>query len=331
MPIPESFAGKLRLPVLSAPMFLTSGPELIIEACKHGVVGTFPALNARTSDQLAAWLTDIQQAAADQTGCAPFGVNLIVQDSNSRLQADLALCEQFQVPLIVTSLGVDPDLIDRVHAYGGLVFHDVINVRHARKAAAAGVDGIIAVCAGAGGHAGQLNPLAFISELKSFYTGTILLSGCVTQGKDIAAAQVMGADMVYMGTRFLATQESRVVPEYKQMVVDASADDILYTPHISGMHANFLLPSIFAAGLDAENLAPAGYAAADSHGKGDKKAGAWKHIWSAGQGAGSIHSLPSVAELVDQLSDEYRTAITSMQAISTDYLQTAKTENKTQK
>jgi nitronate monooxygenase len=319
MAVPASFRGRLRLPVLTAPMFLTSGPELVTAACQGGVVGTFPALNARTSAQFESWLQELTAATAENA--APFGVNLIVQDGNPRLQSDLALCVQYRVPLIVTSLGVDPALIAQVHSYGGLVFHDVINIRHARKAAEAGVDGIIAVCAGAGGHAGQLNPLAFLGELKSFYSGTVLLSGCVTHGNDIAAAQLLGADMVYMGTRFLATQESRVVTAHKQMVLDASADDILYTPHISGMHANFLRPSIEQAGLEPGQLAPAGFvASAGGHGQGDKKPGAWKTIWSAGQGAGTIQTLPAVSELIATLQDEYQQAVAAMQPLAADYL-----------
>ncbi len=331
MPIPATFEGRLRLPAVSAPMFLASGSALVIETCKNGVVGTFPALNARTTEKFEEWLVEIKGALANCPNAAPFGVNLIVHSSNPRLEADLAMCIKHQVPLIITSLGAVESLISAVHAYGGVVFHDVINVRHAKKAAQAGVDGLIVVAAGAGGHGGTLNPLAFVQEVRSFFDKTLLLGGCISTGKAIAAAQTMGADLAYMGTRFLATSESQVVDKYKQMVLESSADDIMYTPDISGVHANFLRPSIEQAGLDPYNLSPKTEIDfgselvisdddEDEHVEGDKKEGAWKNIWSAGQGVGAINRVVPIAELINQLRDEYRIAIEQQQLTARAYL-----------
>jgi nitronate monooxygenase len=320
MSLPELLKNRLQIPAVAAPMFLASGPELVIETCKAGMVGSFPALNQRTSAGFEDWLNIINSALAafeKDTGkqAAPFAVNLIVHKTNPRLEADLALCVKHKVPMIITSLGAVKSVIDAVHGYGGIVFHDVINPRHARKAADAGVDGLIAVCAGAGGHAGNLSPFALVAEIRKFFDKTLLLAGAISKGSDIAAAQLMGADLAYMGTRFINTQESLVQPEYKQMIVDSKATDIVYTPNISGVFANFLKPSIENAGLDPNNLEPKTdidfgqelEIDADKN-SGDKAGGAWKQIWSAGQGVGAIDNIPSTADLVTTLIDEYQKA-----------------------
>jgi nitronate monooxygenase len=320
MSLPELLKNRLQIPAVAAPMFLASGPELVIETCKAGMVGSFPALNQRTSAGFEEWLNTINSALTafeKDTGkqAAPFAVNLIVHKTNPRLEADLALCVKHKVPMIITSLGAVKSVIDAVHSYGGLVFHDVINPRHARKAADAGVDGLIAVCAGAGGHAGSLSPFALVAEIREFFDKTLLLAGAISKGSDIAAAQMMGADLAYLGTRFINTQESLVQPEYKQMIVNSKATDIVYTPNISGVFANFLKPSIVNAGLDPNNLKPKTdidfgqelEVDADNN-SGDKAGGAWKQIWSAGQGVGSIGNIPSTAELVSTLVNEYQTA-----------------------
>ena len=300
MPLPALFAGRLSLPVVVSPMFIVSGPEIVVAACKAGLVGTFPALNQRSTEGYAEWLDEITGRLTPQD--APFGVNLIVHGSNKRLMADLKVTVAKKVPLVITSLGAVKDVVDAVHSYGGLVFHDVINRRHAEKAAEAGVDGIIAVSAGAGGHAGTMSPFALISEIRQVFSGTILAAGAISTGAQVLAARAMGADLAYMGTRFIATQESRASAGFKDMIVGSRAGDILYTSAISGVNANFLRPSIVAAGLDPENL--------PAHGKMDMEgeAKAWKDIWSAGQGVGSIADVPSVAELAARLKAEYEVA-----------------------
>jgi nitronate monooxygenase len=324
MSLPELLKNRLQIPAVAAPMFLASGPELVIETCKAGMVGSFPALNQRTSAGFEEWLNIINSALAafeKDTGkqAAPFAVNLIVHKTNPRLEADLALCVKHKVPMIITSLGAVKSVIDAVHSYGGIVFHDVINPRHARKAADAGVDGLIAVCAGAGGHAGSLSPFALVAEIRMFFDKTLLLAGAISKGSDIAAAQLMGADLAYMGTRFINTQESLVQPEYKQMIVDSKATDIVYTPNISGVFANFLKPSIENAGLDPNNLEPKTdidfgqelEIDADKN-SGDKAGGAWKQIWSAGQGVGAIDNIPSTADLITTLISEYQKALSTL-------------------
>lgn len=319
MPIPVKFKNRLRIPLIASPMFIASGLALVIETCKAGIVGTFPALNQRSSEGFEDWLIEIQTALADwekQSGkkAAPFGVNLIVHKSNPRWQADLALCVKHKAPLIITSLGAVADLVNDVHSYGGLVFHDVVNARHAQKAAEAGVDGIIAVCNGAGGHAGSTNPFALVSEIRQFFDKTILLAGSLSHGRDIAAAQMMGADMAYMGTRFLATEEANIATDYQDMIIKSSANDILYTPKISGVNANFIRQSIMDAGIDPSDLTPkaeldfgAELDIEDKPDSSDRKA--WRDIWSAGQGVGSIDEVLSAAKLVDKLADEYHHAI----------------------
>jgi len=307
-----SFINELSLPVVAAPMFLISGPELVIECCKNGIVGTFPALNQRTSEGFEEWLVQIKTKLATfekETGkkAAPFGVNLIVHQTNPRLEADLKLCIKHKVPLIITSLGAVSQVVDAIHSYGGLVFHDIIKKRHAEKAAEAGVDGLILVAAGAGGHAGTINPMTLVAEIKKFYHKTVLLSGCISTGRDIASAVQMGADLAYMGTRFINTNESKATDEYRNMIIKAGASDIVYTASISGVHANFLAASLTAAGITAEDLKKD--VKIDFGKELDTEAKAWKTIWSAGQGVATIDNSISVTELVTSLKAEFRTAI----------------------
>jgi len=307
MPIPSQFAGRLAVPAIAAPMFLVSGPDLVVETCKAGVIGTFPALNQRSSAGFEAWVAEIagrlDRHEAD-TGVrpAPFGVNLIVRKTNLRLQADLDIVVKWRVPLVITSLGAAREVVEAVHAYGGQVFHDVVNRRHAEKAAEAGVDGIIAVCAGAGGHAGTLSPFALAGEIREFFGGTLVLAGGIGNGRQIAAAGMMGADLAYLGTRFIATRESLAPDAYKQMLCRATANDIVYTPYISGLPASFLRQSLIDAGLDADAPDRSGTAE-------DRKALAWKTVWSAGQGVGNISDIPSAADLCARLAAEYREAV----------------------
>jgi nitronate monooxygenase len=310
VPIPSQFAGTLSAPIIAAPMFLVSGPDLVVETCRGGIVGTFPSLNQRTNEGYDAWLTEIQDRLAKieaETGRtpAPFGVNIVVHKSNSRLQADLATTIKHKVPLIITSLGAAKEVVDAVHSYGGLVFHDVINMKHARKAAEAGVDGLIAVAAGAGGHAGLLSPFAMVSEIRQFFDNTIILSGVMSHGHEVAAARAMGADFAYLGTRFIATHEAMADQGFKEMIVESTSADIVYTPAISGVNANFLRPSIVAAGRDPDNLTVDANSAL--HLEGEAKV--WKDIWSAGQGVGGIQDIPSTADLCARLTKEYRDAI----------------------
>ncbi len=303
--IPASLVKNLRFPAIAAPMFLVSGPEIVIATCKAGMIGTFPALNQRTSEGYSEWLDEIKAALGPED--AAYGVNLIVHNTNMRLMADIKITVEHKVPLVITSLGAVKDVVDAVHSYGGVVFHDIINARHAQKAMEAGVDGLILVSAGAGGHAGNQHPFAMINEIRSFFKGTLITSGALSTGQDVAAALMAGADLGYMGTRFIATTEARADDGYKQMLIDTSAKDITYTDAISGINANFLTPSLINNGLD-----PA--AAKDPKHKIDmaeelsSDAKAWKTIWSAGQGVGSIHDVVPVAELVERLKVEFSAA-----------------------
>jgi nitronate monooxygenase len=300
MPIPDLLANCLAAPIIAAPMFLISGPDLVVACCSAGVVGSFPALNQRTSEGYATWLDEIVTRLAGSPGAAPFAVNLVVHKSNPRLEADLAITVARKVPIVITSLGLNSDLIRAVHAYGGLVFHDVTNLRFARKAAEAGVDGLIAVAYGAGGHAGAISPFAALQEMRRLFDGTLLLGGAMTNGAQVAAARLMGADMAYMGTRFMATQESLAVQRQKQMLVEANAADIVYTPAISGVPGNFLKASIAASGRDPDDLTPP---ARYDFGATDAKA--WRDIWAAGQGVGDIDAIPTIEELCGRLAREY--------------------------
>jgi len=319
------FIDALSLPAVAAPMFLISGPKLVTECCKNGIVGTFPALNQRTSEGFEEWLIAIKQELDEfeqKTGkkAAPYGVNLIVHHSNPRVQADLELCVKHQVPIIITSLGAVSELVDAVHSYGGLVFHDVIKRRHAEKAAGAGVDGLILVAAGAGGHAGTLNPMPFIQEVRSFFDKTILLSGCISNGRDIASAMQMGADLAYLGTRFINTTESRADEAYKEMIINSGASDIVYTAAVSGVNANFLRPSLEAMGITEELW---NQTAKVDFGKeldaAEAEAKAWKTIWSAGQGVTTINDVLPTAELVANLKREFIDAIEAQKATLEKY------------
>jgi len=307
-----AFIQDLSLPAIAAPMFLISGPQLVIECCKNGIVGTFPALNQRTSEGFEEWLVDIKTALdkfEKETGkkAAPFGVNLIVHPTNPRLEADVKLCMKHKVPLVITSLGAVAQVVQAIHSYGGLVFHDIIKKRHAEKAAEAGVDGLILVAAGAGGHAGTINPMTLVAEIKAFFDRTIILSGCISTGRDIASALQMGADLAYMGTRFINTNESKATEEYKEMIIAAGASDIVYTAAISGVHANFLGASLKAAGITEADLKKD--TKIDFGKELDTEAKAWKTIWSAGQGAALIDKTLPVAELMANLKKEFKTAI----------------------
>ncbi|MGB1831683.1 MAG: NAD(P)H-dependent flavin oxidoreductase [Flavobacteriaceae bacterium] len=309
------FKDKLQLPAVAAPMFLISGPQLVIECCKNGIVGTFPALNQRSTEGFEQWVVEIKNALdtfEKETGkkAAPFGVNLIVHPTNPRVMADLEVCVKHQVPLIITSLGAVPDLVNAIHSYGGLVYHDIIKKRHAEKASEAGVDGLVLVAAGAGGHAGTLNPLALINEIKQFFDKTLLLSGCISTGKDIASALQMGADLAYMGTRFINVKESLADPKYQEMIINSKAEDIIYTAAVSGVNANFLRPS-----LESMGITEALWSQTKKIDFGKEldaakaEAQAWKTIWSAGQGVTAINDTPTVAELVSQLQNEFKEAL----------------------
>lgn len=315
MPLPTSFEGRLVLPAVAAPMFLVSGPELVTETCKGGVVGSFPALNNRSTEGFDEWLTEIEDDLAafeKNTGqkAAPYGVNLVVHKSNPRVQADLEVIVKHQTPLVITSLGAVAELVEAVQSYGGVVFHDVTNMRHARSAMRANVDGLILVCNGAGGHAGVLNPFAFLPEIKAEFDGTVLLAGCISDGRGIAAARAMGADLAYMGTRFINTRESLAPAEFQDMINEAKAGDIVYTPAISGVPGSFLRQSIEASGLDPDNLPTKkdiDFGKELTPDQQNQKA--WKKVWSAGQGVGSIDDSPPVAELIGRLKAEYDDAV----------------------
>ncbi|HRH20019.1 MAG TPA: nitronate monooxygenase [Brevundimonas sp.] len=303
MTIPQSLQRGLRLPVIAAPMFLVSGPDLVVETCNAGAIGTFPSLNQRTTEGYRDWLVEIKSRL--NADAAPFGVNHIVHPTNPRLMADLQVSVAHEVPLIITSLGAVRDVVDAVHGYGGVVFHDIANIRHARKAAEAGVDGLILVANGAGGHAGTINPFALVNEVRSFFDGTIILSGCLSTGRDIAAAVTMGADFAYLGTRFINTTEALAPEAYKAMVIDAGASDITYTPAVSGIPANFMTQSLIDNGVDPKHLPDHKLDMGD-------EARAWKTVWSAGQGSGSIHDVVPAAELVQRLSQEFHAAVTQV-------------------
>ena len=306
MSIPASLNKNLTLPVICAPMFIVSNPDLVIAQCKAGLIGSFPALNARPKELLDEWLTQIKAELASDPKAAPFAVNQIIHPSNERLQHDMELCVKHQVPLIITSLSAPTQIVPPVHAYGGKVFHDVISVRHAEKALEAGVDGLILVCAGAGGHAGMLSPFALVGEIRKFYAGPIALSGAISNGSAVLAAQAMGADFAYIGTRFIATKEANAVAAYKQAIVDSAAVDVIYTPYFTGVHGNYLKQSILNAGLDPANLPERDKTSMNFGAAAGAKA--WKDIWGVGQGIGTIDDVPSTSELVARMKNEYHTA-----------------------
>jgi len=319
MALPKSLEGQLRIPLIGAPMFIVSGPELVIAQCKAGIVGSFPALNARPQSAVGEWLKQIkdelgeyQEAHPDQV-VAPYAVNQIAHASNSRLYDDVETCVEHEVPIIITSLRPPEDIVTAVHAYGGLVFHDVISLRHARKAIAQGVDGVIAVCAGAGGHAGPMSPFALVKEIRREFDGAVILSGCITTGDDVVAALAMGADLAYSGTRFIATDEARAVPTYKEMVVASKAADIVYSSLFTGVHGSYLKGSIVNAGMDPDNL-PEGHKSHIDFSSSDIEAKAWKDIWGAGQGVGTIDEILPAYELVLRMEKEYRQTLARLKA-----------------
>jgi len=315
MPIPEVMRNRLSVPVVAAPLFIISNPKLVIEECKAGVVGSFPSLNARAPGQFEEWLKQINaeldtyNEANHNNLAAHFAVNLIVHKYNPRLQEDLELCEKYDVQIVTTSLGANEDVNKAVHSYGGIILHDVINNRFAKKAISKGADGLIAVATGAGGHAGTLSPFALIQELRAWFDGPILLSGCIASGDAVLAAQAMGADLGYIGSPFIATDEADAKDAYKQAIVDYGADDIVYTNLFTGVHGNYLKPSIENAGLDPDNLPESDPKAMNfgSGGNTDKKA--WVDIWGCGQGIGVVDKRGPVRDYIERLGNEYKAAM----------------------
>ena len=314
MPIPDSIKDNISIPVIGAPLFLISVPDLVIAQCKAGIIGSFPALNARPQHVLEEWIVRIKtelkeyQEQNPDKKVAPFAVNQICHGSNDRLQGDMEICVKHEVPIIITSLRPPAEVVEAAHSYGGLVFHDVINVRHAKKAADMGVDGLILVCAGAGGHAGALSPFALLREVKSWFDGTIILSGSIGDGYSVASALALGADFAYLGTRFIATHEANAEPEYKQMLIESSANDIVYSNLFTGVLGNYLKPSIQNSGLDPDNLPTADKSAMNFGSGGNTDSKAWKDIWGSGQGIGLIEDAPTVEELVNRLKNEFTEA-----------------------
>jgi nitronate monooxygenase len=313
MPLPAIF-DNMRLPVIGSPLFIISGPELVIAQCKSGIVGSFPALNARPQAQLDEWLHQITEELSaynrdnPDRPAAPYAVNQIVHKSNNRLEEDIATCAKWQVPITITSLGAREDLNQAVHAWGGITMHDVISDRFARKAIEKGADGLIPVGAGAGGHAGTTSHFALMQEIREWFDGPVALSGAIGTGASILGAQALGADFAYMGSVFIATEEARAVDGYKQGIVDGSAADIVYSDLFTGVHGNYLRPSIVAAGLDPENLPEGDYSKMDFGSGGNTEKKAWKDIWGSGQGIGAVKAVTSVADMVDRLEAEYRAA-----------------------
>jgi nitronate monooxygenase len=315
LPIPSHIKDNLSMPVIGSPLFLVSGPELVIAQCKAGIIGSFPALNARPQHVLEEWIIRIKTELAEyqeqnpDAKVAPFAVNQICHGSNDRLMEDMATCVKQEVPIIITSLRPPAELVEAAHSYGGLVYHDVINVRHAKKAAEQGVDGLILVCAGAGGHAGALSPFALLREVKQWFDGTIILSGSIGDGYSVASSLALGADFAYMGTRFIATKEANADPEYKKMLEESAADDIVYSSLFTGVSGNYLKPSIKNAGMDPDNLPDADKSSMNFGSGGNTKSKAWKDIWGSGQGIGLIEDSPSVGELVGRIKVEFDSAV----------------------
>lgn len=318
MALPESLQGNLRIPLIGAPMFIVSGPELVIAQCQAGIIGSFPALNARPQAVLGEWIVRIKDELGEYSSAhpdqpvAPFAVNQIVHASNPRLLQDMETCVKHEVPIIITSLRPPEDVVKAVHSYGGLVFHDVINLRHARKAISQGVDGIIAVCTGAGGHAGPMSPFALVKEIRKEFDGVVILSGAITNGGDVLAAEAMGADLAYSGTRFIASDEANALPAYKEMIVDSAADDIIYSSLFTGVHGNYLKGSIANAGLDPDNLPQGSKDDMDFAKATESDAKAWKDIWGAGQGVGSIDAVMPARDIVLEIEREYRETLAKL-------------------
>ena len=313
MSLPSVFKS-LRLPIIAAPMFIVSSKELVIEQCKAGIVGSFPALNARAEGEFETWLKDITEEldrynqANPDSPAAPFAVNQIVFKTNQRLQEDMELCVKYKVPIIITSLGANTDINDAAHSYGGVVMHDVINQRFAHKAIEKGADGLILVAAGAGGHAGTQSPFALVQETREWFQGPVALSGCIARGDSVLAAQAMGADLGYIGSSFIATKEANAVDEYKNMVVDCDADDIVYSNYFTGVSGNYLKPSISASGMDPDNLPDGDISAMQKITEQSNDSKAWKDIWGCGQGIGAVEHIEPVADRVARLADEYNAA-----------------------
>ena len=320
MPIPKHIQDNISMPVIGAPLFLVSGPDLVIAQCKAGIIGSFPALNARPQHVLEEWIVRIKSELAQyqeenpDAKVAPFAVNQICHGSNDRLMQDMETCVKHEVPIIITSLRPPAEVVEAAHSYGGLVFHDVISVRHAKKAAEQGVDGLILVCAGAGGHAGALSPFALLREVKEWFDGTVILSGSIGDGHAVASAIALGADFAYLGTRFIATQEANADSEYKKMLEESAAADIVYSSLFTGVLGNYLKPSIKNAGLDPDNLPDADKSAMNFGSGGNTDSKAWKDIWGSGQGIGGIKDSPSVAELVGRIKNEYEQAFSEFKS-----------------
>ena len=306
----QALLDSLRIPVIGAPLFIVSNPKLVIEQCKAGIIGSFPALNARTEEDLEKWMIEINEELENykkkepDKKIAPYAVNQIVHQSNTRLRHDVEMCVKYKTPVVITSLRPPGEVVEAVHSYGGLVFHDVINMKHAKRAISEGVDGIIAVCAGAGGHAGTLSPFALVKEVKEIFDGFIILSGSMSNGKDVLAAECIGADLAYMGTRFIATNEANAIEEYKKMIIDSNADDIIYTSLFTGIHGSYLKGSITRSGLDPEKLENGDKNTMDFS-KKESRTKAWKDIWGAGQGVGTMKDIKSVATLVNEIEEDY--------------------------
>ena len=314
MALPKILQDNLAIPVIGAPLFLVSGPELVIAQCKAGIVGSFPALNARPQHVLEEWLIRIKEELAQAKSenpdlpIAPYAVNQICHASNDRLMGDMEICVKHEAPIIITSLRPPEEIVTAAHSYGGVVFHDVISVRHAKKAAEQGVDGLILVCAGAGGHAGTLSPFALVREVREFFDGTIILSGSISSGSAVASSLALGADLAYIGTRFIATEEANAEQGYKDMLIESVADDIIYSSLFTGVHGNYLKGSVENAGLDPNNLPEADKSSMNFGSGGNMDAKAWKDIWGSGQGIGSIKNSPTVKALVNQLTIEFKDA-----------------------
>ena len=320
MPIHKHIEENISIPVIGAPLFLVSGPDLVIAQCKAGVIGSFPALNARPQHVLEEWIIRIKTELAEyqkqnpDAKVAPFAVNQICHGSNDRLMQDMETCVKHEVPIIITSLRPPAEVVEAAHSYGGLVYHDVISVRHAKKAAQQGVDGLILVCAGAGGHAGALSPFALLREVKKWFDGTVILSGSIGDGHAVASAIALGADFAYLGTRFIATEEANADQEYKRMLEASAAEDIVYSSLFTGVHGNYLKPSIKNAGLDPDNLPDADKSSMNFGSGGNTDSKAWKDIWGSGQGIGGINDSPSVAELVGRIKSEYESAFNAFKS-----------------
>ena len=320
MPIHKHIEENISIPVIGAPLFLVSGPDLVIAQCKAGVIGSFPALNARPQHVLEEWIVRIKTELAEyqeqnpDAKVAPFAVNQICHGSNDRLMQDMETCVKHEVPIIITSLRPPAEVVEAAHSYGGLVYHDVISVRHAKKEAEQGVDGLILVCAGAGGHAGALSPFALLREVKKWFDGTVILSGSIGDGHAVASAIALGADFAYLGTRFIATEEANADQEYKRMLEASAAEDIVYSSLFTGVHGNYLKPSIKNAGLDPDNLPDADKSSMNFGSGGNTDSKAWKDIWGSGQGIGGINDSPSVAELVGRIKSEYESAFNAFKS-----------------